>query len=91
MRPSIYLFGASTAFADKAVVKRAYPMKNIMLRAVRADPIPIKTLTRSAGVAAALQVHMARGGAQLDAAKLEPVADDAAILALDLLIRKGGY
>ncbi len=49
--------------------------RDLMVRAVLADAIPVESLARHVYVAAALQVHMARIAARLDAHRLVPVGD----------------
>jgi FdhE protein len=49
--------------------------RDVMVRAVLADAVPVETLAHHVFVAAALQVHMARVAARLDAAQLVAVGD----------------
>jgi FdhE protein len=57
-------------------VKKADPAaRDAMVRAVLADAIPVEALADHVFVAAALQVHMARVAARLDAARLVAVGD----------------
>jgi len=49
--------------------------RDTLVRAVLADAVPVETLARHVFAAAALQVHMARVAARLDAAQLVAVGD----------------
>jgi FdhE protein len=49
--------------------------RDVLVRAMLADAVPVQTLAHHVFVAAALQVHMARVAARLDAAQLVAVGD----------------
>src|SRR5262245_133439 len=67
----------AAANALERVIGRDAGAREVMIRALLADSVPVEALAEHVFVAAALQVQFARLAAQLDATALAPVGDGA--------------